>query len=195
MNTVQTTLHETYTNFKTESQICYDALYRYLSPIVEEAVVNATSLPYELWLNNTTEFLTIYSIHLLVTTSLLVMLLFNYWSYSNQQKIIDNQQKMIDQIKDTELMVSFKLRGKLSAALDEIDRMKKQVEDSNKIVERYRALRHNKAGYFLLRGDPSNREFRQTIKSLGSDKRYVSNREYMVKLKHIGKFDNKNISV
>jgi len=179
MNTIQITLQQTYTTFKNESQVYFNTLQQYLSPIVEEVV--ATSLPYEVWLNNTTEFLIMYFIHLLVILSLLVLLFINYLSYSNQQKIINNQREMIDKLSELR-------QEKLSIALE----LNKSLA---KTIEVYRTLRYNKTGYFLLRGDPSNREFRETMKSLGSDKRYVSNREYMVKLKHIGKFDNKNVSI
>jgi len=195
LQTLQTILQETFESVKTESQIYLDTWQQYLTPIVEDVVVTTSSLPYELWLNNTTEFLTIYSVHLLVTFSVFMILFINYLSYSNQQMIIDNQRKMIDQIKETESMESFKLNGKLSVSLEKIKKMNKEMNAYKKTVEIYRALRHNKAGYFLLQGDPSSRNFRQEMKSLGDDKRYVNNKEYLVKLKHINKFDNRNISV
>ena len=192
---MQFILTDAYFNIKTQSQILYNDFQNYLTPIIQEVIITTESLPYQIWLDNTVTWLDIHTIHLLVTFGFLVMILINYWGYCNQQKIIDNQQEMINKFTDTESMEVFRLRAQVSKQSDMITKHNKDIERMEKTVQVYRALRHNTAGFFLLKGDPSNREFRYKMKELGSDKRYVSNREYMVKLKHLNKFDGGNITV
>ena len=123
------------------------------------------------------------------------MIFINYLSYCNQQQIIKNQGEMIIQFTNTESIELFRLRSKLSKIEKENSKKNKEIESMKNTVEVYRKLRHNKAGYFLLTGDPSNRTFRNQMRDLGSDKLYIGKRDYMVKLKHLNKFDNKCVTV
>ena len=60
------------------------------------------------------------------------------------------------------------------------------------MVEMYRKFRQNKAGYFILKGDNSSREFRGEMKDIGGE--YLSGGRYIVKMDHINKFDKNNLS-
>lgn len=202
MNTMQTT----YTTLKTNTEFLFNDFINYVTPFVQDAMINfngavektvdtTKSLPYELWVSDTITFLDANLFNILFITSFIIVILFNYVAYCNQQKIITNQKDMINQLADTESMELFKLRSRVTKLEQENEKKTKIIESMKNTVELYRSLRHSKAGFFLLKGDPSSREFRNKMKDLGSDKRYVSNKEYLVKLKHLSKFDNQNVTI
>lgn len=191
---LQNLLQSTLVIVQAESTTLSTNVKEYFTPMVNEVIITTEFLPYQNWLNNSVNFLDIYSIHLLFMISFSIMIFVHYVNYCNQQKIIENQQDMIVKFTNTESMKIFKLQAKLTLMMEENQDQEKEIESMKNTVKVYRALRLNKAGYFLLKGDPSSRTFRMEMRDLG-DTRYIGGKEYMVKLKHLKKFDNQNVTV
>lgn len=185
-------LQKTFEQFQTDTLNLYQQAHLYMSPIVVNTTESIQTLPYQVWLDKSFNFVDIYSIHLLIICFSFVMILINYLS---NRKIIKNQKCIILKFTETESIDAFRLRSQVNMLLKEIAKKDKKIKIMENTVELYRSLRHSTVGFFLLRGDPSNREFRNKMKELGQDKRYVNNREYMVKLKHLNKFDKYSVTL
>lgn len=81
-----------------------------------------------------------------------------------------------------------------------VDTNRKQEEEINtlkKVINTYRKLRITRnglgGGFFILKGKPSDRNFRALIRELNG--RYLGNSEYLLKLKYFNKFERSKIIV
>lgn len=160
--------------------------------VSEWGLLTLTSL--EIYGNIVKTFLETYMIHLLVVSGFLLLLCL----LIHQKRINSNMNRLLKKMEETESIDVFKMKSKLlrlekenTTLIDNIIILKDNIEKYENIVDIYRKLRLNKVGYFILRGDNSDRTFRKRMRDIRAE--YLAGGRYLVKLEYLNRFDNESV--
>lgn len=169
----------------------YHELIDNVQILVNPMVNEIKEVPYQDYSDQVLHFVEVNYITLLLC-SILVITLF---TMINQYRNFTN---LINKLEDTETIEMFKMRNRnrhLEMKLDEteskLELVQEQLQKEENVVNTIRKLRMGKNGFFVINRKNLNREIRNQMRQLEAE--YLSNGRYLVHMKHLNRFNVKNV--
>ena len=173
--------------FRSILETQYNTLTQEVKNLYQETTVTVIELPYETYYNLSFLFVQEHMEMIGIGLLLVMMIMVIMMQFTSKRK----QGEIISSLQNTESMVNFRLKAKISLLEGELEELHEQYEKVKTENEYIHKLRQNKAGYIKVTGDPSDRKERKEMKKFGT---YLGNKVYLVSMKHMGNFRNRLVT-